>query len=145
MAKIKIEDDGSYIQLSEVNLESVFPNLSSKTVIVCIKAYWPTRLELIPISMYHEVVPPSPPCISSGFPDNWLVPIYSPGWREALSVRLKESHPRTQHTDLAQSVHWPLHLPFIDKLSYLVQYLSLAKLAVKKALSIGYYVNLISW
>lgn len=141
MAKIKIEDDGSYIQLSEVNLESVFPNLSSKTVIVCIKAYWPTRLELIPISMYHEVVPP-PPLHFIRLPDNWLVPIYSPGWREALSVRLKSLI--QEHNTLTQSVHWPLHLPFIDKQSYLVQYLSLAKLAVKKALSIGYYVNLIS-
>lgn len=142
MAKIKIEDDGSYIQLSEVNLESVFPNLSSKTVIVCIKAYWPTRLELIPISMYHEVVPP-PPCISSGFPTTGLYPFTLLGGERHCQWDLRVSSKNTTHW-LNQCTESPLHLPSIDKLSYLVQYLSLAKLAVKKALSIGYNVNLIS-
>ena len=31
-----------------------------------------------------QVTPPPPPSISSGFPDSLLVPIYTPGWREAL-------------------------------------------------------------
>ena len=42
--------------------------------------------------------PPPPPCISSGFPDKLLVPIHTPGWREALF------YPSTQHVDLAGSL-----------------------------------------
>ena len=40
----------------------------------------------------------APPCISSGFPDKLLVPIHTPGWREALF------YPSTQHVDLARSL-----------------------------------------
>ena len=54
------------------------------------QAKWPTRLVLIPVyiawsdwygTLVHRKLPP---CISSGFPKNSLVPIYTPGWREAL-------------------------------------------------------------
>ena len=41
----------------------------------------PPPLDGMPV--HHKVTPPS---ISSGLPDNSPVPIYTPGWREALLV-----------------------------------------------------------
>ena len=34
--------------------------------------------------LVYRRYPPPPPSISSGFSDSSLVPIYTPGWREAL-------------------------------------------------------------
>ena len=63
---------------------------TTTTIYVFTQAKWPTQLVLIPVyiawsdwlgTLVHRRFPS---CISSGFPKNSVVPIYTPGWREAL-------------------------------------------------------------
>ena len=42
------------------------------------------QLRLDGMLVHRRYPPPPPHSISSGFPDSLLVPIYTPGWREAL-------------------------------------------------------------
>jgi len=55
--------------------------LTFETVKVCIRAKWPTRLELILVSVAWSTRSISTP---PGWDASSLVPIYTPGWREAL-------------------------------------------------------------
>ena len=74
----------------------------NKAITVCTQAKWPIQLELIPFSIpQHEAIRSNTtPLLDgmpvhgkvilqhfiklSGFPDSLMVPIYTPGWREAL-------------------------------------------------------------
>ena len=71
------------------SLDSKFPLVSQGGA--CSRTNWPIQPELIPVPLgwkdkenYIARLPPSPPKISSHFPDNFPVPIYTPEWREAL-------------------------------------------------------------
>ena len=74
------------------SLDSKLPLVSQGGA--CSRTNWPIQPELIPVPLgwkdkenYIARLPPSPPPptkISSHFPDNFPVPIYTPEWREAL-------------------------------------------------------------
>ena len=91
------------------SLDSKFPLVSQGGA--CSRTNWPIQPELIPVPLglkekenYIARLPPSPPPpppkISSHFPANFPVPIYTPEWREALWKVVFCS--RTQHSDPAR-------------------------------------------
>ena len=79
------------------------------------------RVLLLPPWRKYWSIARLPTNISSGFPDNFPVPIYTPGGREAWWVEsvllINTSHWRSQVSNPDLSTHSPVHWPFVHCIS----------------------------